>query len=169
MRRRYTRAQYLQLIDDARRVLPDLAVTTDLLVGFPGETDEDYRQTVAIMEAVRFDSAFMFAYSPRQRTYADRFLSDDVAAEVKQARLSEMIRLQESHSLQRFSALIGTTREVLVEGPAKASTALLFGRGDDNRATVFTPLASSLPTAGALVTVEITGASSHTLSGRQVH
>ncbi|MCK4305902.1 MAG: tRNA (N6-isopentenyl adenosine(37)-C2)-methylthiotransferase MiaB [Candidatus Eisenbacteria sp.] len=167
MRRGYTREQYIELIEHARVTLPGVGITTDLMVGFPGETQEDFRQTIGVMETVRFDSAFMFAYSARERTYAARFLDDDVPAHEKRRRLEEVIALQESHSLQRFSACVGSTLEVLVEGPAKGSGGLLFGRGDDFKNTVFQPLPGRKLSVGQIVSVEITAATSHTLKGQQ--
>ena len=125
-------------------------------------------QHFPVMEEVRFDSAFMFAYSPRERTYAARRLTDDVPARVKQQRLADMIVLQERHSRERFTAQVGRRVAVLIEGPAKSSPEQYFGRAADGKATVVTPCAEGGPAPGALITVEVTGASSHTLRARQV-
>ncbi len=168
MRRGHTRDAYLALIRAARRLIPGVSITTDLLVGFPGETEEDYRQTLDLMNEVRFDSAFMFAYSPRAHTYAARFLADDVPALVKQQRLAEVIERQERHSWERFTALVGTRRRVLVEGPARGSGRLCFGRGLDFKPVVIEPAGGAEPAPGDVVEVEITRTTSHTLTGRQV-
>lgn len=168
MRRGYTRESYLQLVRRTREMLPGVGVTTDIMVGFPGETREDFRQTIEMMNAIRFDSAFMFAYSPRERTYAARFLKDDVPAAEKKLRLTEVIDLQQHHSRERFSQAVGETREVLLEGPAKSPKDLLFGRCGDFKATVFAPLPGQALSPGRVVRVQITQASSHTLRGRQV-
>jgi tRNA-2-methylthio-N6-dimethylallyladenosine synthase len=165
MRRGYTAAEFVDLVARARRTLPEISITTDIIVGFPGESDEDYTRTVEVMETVRFDSAFTFAYSPREETYAQRFLADDVPPEVKQRRLSAVITLQERHSLERYQARIGTTQEVLVEGPAKGTPDRLFGRCSDMKAAVFSPGEAEEIRAGEIARVEITAASSHTLKG----
>jgi len=168
MRRGYTRDEYLALVRDARRLIPGVSITTDLLLGFPGETQNDYQQTLDLMDEVRFDSAFMFAYSPRAHTYAARMLPDDVPAEVKQQRLSQVIERQERHSGERFAALVGTRRPVLVEGRARHAGRQCFGRCLDFRPVVITPAAGAEPSPGDVVEVEITRTTSHTLTGRQV-
>ncbi len=168
MRRGYTRSAFLALVASARRLIPGVSITTDLLVGFPGETDEDYRRTLDLMGEVRFDSAFMFAYSSRARTHAARFLADDVPVPEKQRRLAEVIERQESHSRERFTALVGTRRPVLVEGEARGAGRAHFGRGRDFKPVVFAPHPGVPPAPGDVVDVEITQATSHTLKGRQV-
>ena len=168
MRRGYTRAEYLELVAAARDRLPDLAITTDLIVGFPGESDEDFEATLAVMRRVRFDQAFMFAYSPRAGTYAARRLSDDVAPERKRARLEAMIALQETHARERYAAWVGRTAVVLVEGPARAPAGHGYGRSDDFKDVVFAPAGAAVPEPGELVTVRVGSATSHTLKGMQV-
>ncbi len=169
MRRGYTRDDYLELVNEARRLIPGLAVTTDLIVGFPGETAEDYEQTTDLMRQIRFDSAFLFAYSPRERTYAQRFLADDVPDRVKQLRLREIIALQEAHCWERFRAQVGRRLTVLVEGPARGEDGRFFGRASDDKAVVITPDPETKALGpGDEVTVEITETSSHTLKGRQL-
>jgi tRNA-2-methylthio-N6-dimethylallyladenosine synthase len=165
MRRGYTRAEYLALIARARVCLPGLAVTTDLIVGFPGERDEDFAATLDLMRAVVFDQAFMFAYSARPGTYAARCLTDDVPEDLKRRRLEELIALQESHSRARFAAQIGRRVDVLVESPARAPTGHWFGRTDDFKDVVFAAPDGATPAAGQLVAVRVTAASSHTLKG----
>ena len=168
MRRGYTREAYLALVEMARAKLPGLGLTTDIIVGFPGETEEDYQETVALMEQTRFDSAFLFAYSPRERTHAARHLEDDVSRDVKQRRLRQVIDLQEQHSWERFRAIVGETRQVLVEGAAKGSAEALFGRCDDHKAVVVTPRQDRPAAPGEIIRVRMTDTSSHTLRGQQI-
>jgi tRNA-2-methylthio-N6-dimethylallyladenosine synthase len=165
MRRGYTREEYIALATMARKKIPGVSITTDIIVGFPGETEAEFSETVALMETVRFDSAFMFAYSPRERTYAARKLTDDVPDEMKKRRLREIIDLQESHSWERYRALIGKTVDVLVVGPSKASKTDCFGRAGDNRATVFKVDEGEMPETGSMVQVLVTDVTSHTLKG----
>ncbi len=166
MRRGYTRERYLEIVRLARRLVPEVGITTDLLVGFPGESEADFRETLALMDEVRFDGAFMFAYSPRKHTYAARFLEDDVAPAEKQRRLSEVIEVQERHALERFSAHVGQRRSVLVEGRARASDGCSFGRCDDFKPVIIELNAHPAPAPGERVDVEVTAATSHTLRGR---
>ncbi len=170
MRRTYSRDAYLDLIDRARSIVPDLALSTDIIAGFCAETDAEHADTLSLMDAVRYDSAFMFAYSERPDTYAARKLADDVPDAVKKARLAEIIALQQTHSLAANAAQVGRRETVLVEGRSKRSEAQLCGRTDGNRMVVFdrpetgafeTPLA-----AGDYATVEVTAATSATLRGR---
>jgi tRNA-2-methylthio-N6-dimethylallyladenosine synthase len=165
MRRGYTRADFLALVHRARAHLPGLAITTDIIVGFPGEREEDFAETLAVMREVEFDQAFMFAYSPRPGTYAARALEDDVADSTKRKRLQSVIALQEEHSRKRFAGLIGTVAEVLVEGPARAPAGHWFGRTDDFKDTIFDAVRVGVPRPGSLVHVAIAAATSHTRMG----
>jgi tRNA-2-methylthio-N6-dimethylallyladenosine synthase len=167
MRRGHTRAEYLQLIAAARAAIPGLAITTDILVGFPGESDDDHARTLDLMREVRYDSAFLFAYSPRRGTYAARVLADDVSPAVKRARLEAAIALQEEHSRARYGERVGRVLEVLVEGPARAPAGHFFGRSHDLKDTVFAAPADP-PRAGEIVAVRCVGASSHTLRGERI-
>ena len=170
MRRTYSRDAYLALVGRARAVVPDVALSTDLIAGFCGETDAEHAETLSLMDAVGYDSAFMFAYSERPDTYAARKLADDVPEAVKKARLSEIIQQQSATSLARNLARVGRRETVLVEGRSKRSEAQLCGRTDGNQMVVFDrPDASAfgaplLP--GDYATVEITAATSATLRGR---
>ena len=169
MRRTYSRDEYLALIARARAVVPDLALSTDLIAGFCGETDAEHADTLSLMDAVGYDSAFMFAYSERPDTYAARKLADDVPEAVKKTRLSEIIQQQSATSLRRNFARVGRRETVLVEGRSKRSDAQLCGRTDGNQMVVFdrpettggAPLG-----AGDYATVEVTAATSATLRGR---
>jgi len=165
MRREYTSAEYLSLVDRLRSAVPGIAVTTDVLVGFPGETEEDHRATCDMMERVRFDSAFMFRYSPREGTYAHRKFADDVPDEEKKRRLAEVIAIQERISREVNEGIVGRRVEVLVEGRSKRRSDQLFGRTDTFKTAVFPDVGAG---AGSLVRVEVTAATSHTLIGRTV-
>lgn len=137
MNRNYTQSDYLRLVDQIRRFLPDCALTTDIIVGFPGETETDFRSTVKVMESVVFDAAFMFQYSPRPGTRASR-LVDDVPLEEKHHRLETIINLQKQHTLQRNQALVGTIQEILIEGKSKKRAIEMYGRTDGNKITIVT-------------------------------
>jgi tRNA-2-methylthio-N6-dimethylallyladenosine synthase len=137
MRRTYTREEYLSLIERARSICPGLSFSTDLIAGFCGETGAQHHDTLSLMDAVRYDHAYMFAYSERPQTYAARKYEDDVPEEVKKRRLSEIIELQQEHSLESNRAEIGRTHTVLVEGTSKKSDDQFFGRTDTNKGVVF--------------------------------
>ena len=160
MNRKYTRAHYLQRIARIREILPDCAVTTDVIAGFSGETDADHAATLSLMREVRYDSAFMFQYSERPGTKASRHYPDDVPAAVKTARLNEIIALQNEISLESNLRCVGQTYEVLVECVSKRSDAELMGRTSQNKSCVF-PAAGHKP--GDTVTVRVLSCTSATL------
>ena len=128
MRRGHTIAEYLDLIESLRSAIPDVAISTDLLVGFCGETDDEFEATRALADSVHFDSAFMFKYSPREGTIAARKLRDDVPEDVKGERLRTIIDLQERIGVERYSAWIGRNVQVLVGDPAKKTPGHVHGR-----------------------------------------
>ena len=161
MNRSYTREQYVALAQSIREGIPGVALTTDIIVGFPGETDEQFLETVSLMNEIRFDSAFMFRYSVREGTGAAK-LDDDVPEEAKIARLETIIRLQQRLTSEVNTALVGSSAEVLVEGPSQKNKELLFGRSRTGKAVVF-PGDPEL--AGRIVSVEIGSASAWTLHG----
>ena len=137
MNRHYTRADYMRRIEAIRTILPGAGLSTDLFVGFHGETDDDFRQSLSLMRECGFDSAFMFKYSERPGTFASRHLPDDIPEEVKIGRLNEMIALQGELSLASNRADIGREMEILVEAPAKRNPReQLIGRTDTNKAVV---------------------------------
>ncbi|UCF78085.1 MAG: tRNA (N6-isopentenyl adenosine(37)-C2)-methylthiotransferase MiaB [Candidatus Eiseniibacteriota bacterium] len=137
MRRGYTRADYRKLVQEARSLIPGVSITTDIIVGFPGETRQDFGETCAFVEECGFDSAFMFKYSPRPGTEAAS-MADDVPREEKERRLSELISLQRRVSFRRSSELVGQTLEVLVEEEKlKGDSLLLSGRTRCNRIVLF--------------------------------
>jgi tRNA-2-methylthio-N6-dimethylallyladenosine synthase len=163
MKRGYTIADYRRLLADLRAASPDLAVTTDILVGFSGETDADHAQTVAFMTEARFDAAFMFAYSEREGTQAARKLPDDVPAAVKQRRLAEIIALQETIATEINARQVGRTFDVLLHKESRRGAAQLIGRTDNFRA-VIVDRAEHQP--GDLVQVAVERSTQATLFGR---
>ena len=162
MNRGYTRAQYLGLVEKLRARVPGIALSTDLIVGFPGETVAEFEETVSLVETVRYDGAFMFKYSPRPGTAAAE-LDDDVPLDVKKARLARLLALQDEISLGKNRALIGRRIEVLVEGPSRKNAARHAGRTRCNRIAVFEPCPELV---GELVAVEVLDATPHTLHAR---
>lgn len=165
MKRRYTREEYLQRIRAIRRILPGASVSTDIITGFCGETEDDHHQTLSIMEEVGYDFAFMFKYSERPGTLAARKYSDDVREEIKTRRLNEIIELQSRLSLQSKKQDIGKTFKVLAEGYSKKSNVHLTGRTSGNKVVVF-PEQGYKP--GNFVEVLIENCTSATLIGKPV-
>lgn len=139
MNRTYTREHYLKLVEKIRTAVPDMAITTDLIVGFPGETEKDYEDTLDMMKQVRFDAAFMFKYSPRPGTKAAK-MDDDVPDDEKSDRLNRMIRLQYEHTLKMNRSLIGKEVEILVEKESKKRSRDMMGRTSTNKIVVFPAL-----------------------------
>ena len=166
MRRTYTRQEFLNLVDEIRATLPEVCLSTDVICGFPGEDDAAFADTVAVLEQVRFDSAFIFKYSERRNTIAQRKFVDDVPETVKRERVVQLNDVQKRISLQRHERAIGSTLPVLLEGPSRKSSADLLGRDDGNRCVVV-PGAGLAP--GMLVPVRILAASAHTLLGQALN
>ncbi len=166
MRRGYTRSWYLDRIEMIRSYLPDVALSTDIIVGFCGETEAQFQRTLELMEQVRFDHAYMFMYSERPGTYAARFLSDDVPLEVKRRRLQQVIDLQRRHSLESNQRDVGKTFEVLVEGESKRDPEMLRGRNSQNKMVVFPRRDGLRP--GTYMHVRIHQCTSATLLGEVV-
>jgi tRNA-2-methylthio-N6-dimethylallyladenosine synthase len=137
MRRTYTREEYLSLIERARDLCPGVSFSTDIIAGFCGETEAQHEDTLSLMREVRYDHAYMFKYSERPQTYAERKYEDDVPEDVKQRRLEEIIELQNEHSLESNQKEIGRVHTVLVEGTSKKSDEQFFGRTDTNKGVVF--------------------------------
>ena len=161
MRRTYDRARYLRLVDILRDAVPDLALGTDIIVGFPGESDADFEATLEIVEEVRFDSAFTFIYSPRAGTEAAA-MAEQVPDETKHERLERLVEVVQRIAAQRNRERIGRVEEVLVEGVSRTDDALLRGRTRRNTTVVFRGDAGP----GELVDVLIEDATSTTLRGR---
>lgn len=166
MNRTYDRAWYLERVNAIRSLLPECAITTDLIVGFCGESEEDHRETLSLMEEVRFDSAYMFAYSERPGTLAARKYPDDVAEETKKRRLQEVMQLQDAHSVGRNQAEEGQIQEVLIEGYSKRSQDDWCGRNSRNKMVVFPFVPGLKP--GDLVRVQIERSTKATLLGTWV-
>jgi tRNA-2-methylthio-N6-dimethylallyladenosine synthase len=163
MRRTYGRERYLRLVGELRSAIPDLALTTDVIVGFPGETDDDFRETLEVVEEVRFDGAFTFIYSPRRGTEAAE-MPDQVPEEVKHERLQRLVEAVQRIASERNAERVGRVEEVLVEGPSRTDPALLRGRTRRNTTVNFAGAAD----AGDLVAVKIEQTTSTTLRGAQV-
>ena len=137
MKRKYTREHYMDRIRAIRGILPEASITTDIIAGFCGETEEEHQETLSLMEWVGYDFAYMFKYSERPGTFAAEKLRDDVPEKVKTRRLNEIIELQGRLSLESKQRDLGKTFEVLVEGTSKKSAAQLYGRNSQNAVVVF--------------------------------
>jgi tRNA-2-methylthio-N6-dimethylallyladenosine synthase len=161
MRRTYTRERYLRLVAELRDAIPDLALGTDIIVGFPGEAEKDFRETLEVVEEVGYDSAFTFVYSPRAGTTAAS-MSDQVQDDVKRARMERLVEVVQRVAAERNAARVGRVEDVLVEGPSRTDTTLLRGRTRRNTTVNFAGDAGP----GELVPVLIESATSTTLRGR---
>jgi tRNA-2-methylthio-N6-dimethylallyladenosine synthase len=162
MRRTYSRERYLAIVAKMRAAIPDLALGTDIIVGFPGETEEDFVQTLEVVEEVRYDSAFTFVYSPRAGTEAAA-MPDQVPHEVKIERMERLVEVVQRIAREQNEARLGRVEQVLVEGPSRTDLTLLRGRTRRNTTVNFTGGAAP----GELVDVLIDGATSTTLKGTQ--
>ncbi len=162
MNRNYTKEIYLSLAEKIKSKIPSLALTTDIIVGFPGETEEDFRDTLELVEKVRFDGAFTFIYSPRTGTPAAKIEDPTPEADKKQ-RLNQLIEIQNRISNEKNQALIGSLSEILVEGISEKNPAIWSGRNTQNKLIHFKPLPGIKP--GDLAVVKITGAQTFTLEG----
>jgi tRNA-2-methylthio-N6-dimethylallyladenosine synthase len=163
MRRTYSRERYLRLVEELRAAIPDLALTTDLIVGFPGESEAEFEETVSAVEEVGYDGAFTFVYSPRQGTEAAS-MDDQVPAELKRERIERLIEVVQRVAEARNRERVGRVEEVLVEGPSRTDAAVLRGRTRRNTTVNFTGTAAP----GELVPVTIDDATSTTLKGTQL-
>jgi tRNA-2-methylthio-N6-dimethylallyladenosine synthase len=162
MRRTYSRERYLKLVDELRAAIPDLALTTDLIVGFPGETEPEFEETLAAVEEVGFDGAFTFVYSPRAGTEAAS-MADQIPDEVKHERIERLVEVVQRVAARRNAERVGRVEEVLVEGTSRTDATLLRGRTRRNTTVNFTGTAGP----GELAEVRIESASSMTLRGVQ--
>jgi len=165
MKRRYSREHYMERIEAIRKYLPGASISTDIISGFCGETEEEHQQTLSLMEWVGYDFAYMFKYSERPETFAAEKLKDDVPEEVKAKRLNEIIELQSRLSLQSKERDLGQTYEVLVEGSSKKSDDYLYGRTSQNKVVVFPKGNLS---SGDYARVKISDCTSATLMGNVV-
>jgi len=160
MRRTYTRERYLDRVALIREHVPDCALTTDIIVGFPGETEADFEQTLEVAEAVGFDGAFTFIYSPRRETEAAT-LRDQIPHDLKVARMERLVEVVQRRARERAQRFVGRSLEVLVEGPSRTDPTRLRGRSRHNKVVNF----DGLGDPGDVVEVRITAATSQTLSG----
>lgn len=165
MNRGYSREWYLERIAAIRKFMPDCAISTDVIAGFCGETEAQHQETVSLMNEVRFDFAYMFKYSERPKTLAERKYADDIPEEEKNRRLNEIIQLQQQHSLESNQRAVGKTFRVLVEGVSKRSDAHLFGRNSQNAVIVFPRLQFE---KGQYVDVLVESCTAATLIGQPV-
>ncbi|HEV7808899.1 MAG TPA: tRNA (N6-isopentenyl adenosine(37)-C2)-methylthiotransferase MiaB [Solirubrobacteraceae bacterium] len=161
MRRTYTRERYLDRVALIREHVPDVALTTDVIVGFPGETEEDFAQTLSLCEEVGYDGAFTFVFSPRRGTSAGALTEGLVAHEDKVERMQRLVEVVQRRAAQRAQRFVGRTLEVLVEGASRTDESRRRGRSRHNKAVNF----SGVARAGEIVPVRITGATSQTLTG----
>jgi tRNA-2-methylthio-N6-dimethylallyladenosine synthase len=166
MHRGYTGARYLERLQQARAAVPDLAVSTDIIVGFPGETEHDFQQTLEVAAAAEYDYAYTFIFSPRSGTEAAEMVDQFVPAAVTAERFQRLRVVVEHSALQRHEARIGRIEEVIVEGPSKKDAAVWSGRTRQNKLVHFTPLQPVRP--GSYALVEVTSAAPHHLKGRFV-
>jgi len=166
MRRPYTREQYLKLTNRMREIIPGVSLSTDIIAGFCGETEEEHEATMTLMKEVEYDLAYMFAYSERERTLAQRKYEDDVPEKVKKRRLTEIITQQMNIQQKRNNNEIGNVRIVLAEGTSKKSDEQLSGRSDTNKMVVFD---KEHYQKGDYVAVEITDCTSATLIGKPLY
>ena len=165
MNRQHTREEYLTLIDNIRKIIPDCGLSQDMMTGFCGETEEEHQETLSLLEYVKYDFGFMFAYSERPGTLADKKMEDDVPFEVKKRRLAEIILLQQKHSLYHTEQFVGKTVEVLIEGASKKSNSHWKGRNSQNAVVVFPKGDEKM---GDLVNVYIEDCTSATLIGKRI-
>jgi tRNA-2-methylthio-N6-dimethylallyladenosine synthase len=163
MRRTYSQERYLERVEMIRDRLPDCSITTDIIVGFPGETDRDFEETMEVVDAVAYDSAFTFVYSPRRGTEAAD-MEGQIPHSVKKERMAVLVDLVQARAAERASRFVGRSLEVLVEGPSRKDPSRLRGRSRHNKAVNFEGTASP----GDLVEVEIDSSTSQTLAGSEV-
>ena len=165
MNRQHTREEYIELVDNIKRIIPECAISQDMITGFCGETEEDHQDTLSLMEYVKYDFGFMFAYSERPGTLAAKKFEDDVPLETKKRRLSEIINLQQKLSLYNMKRFVGKTVEILIEGDSKKSSEHWMGRNSQNAVAVFPKGDEKI---GDLVMVHIEDCTSATLIAKRV-
>jgi len=166
MNRKHTVEEYKNIIDNIRKYIPDCAISQDMIAGFSTETEEDHQKTLELMEYVKYDFGFMFAYSIRPGTAGAKTLEDDVPHHIKLRRLREIIDLQQKHALYRMQSFIGKTVEVLIEGNSKKSNQHWMGRNSQNAVVIFPKKGERKP--GDLVSIKINDSTSATLFGEEI-
>ena len=160
MNRTYSKEHFLSLVNKIRNTLPNVGISTDIIVGFPGETDDDFIETLNVMDEIKFDSAFNFKYSPRRGTKASEY-DDQISEEVKQSRLQRVINLQKEHTLQNNIKLIGRIEAVLVEKESKMSKVQWAGRTDSNKWIIFDKQDSQIGDIKPIKIIKAQGISLH--------
>ncbi len=165
MNRQHTREEYLELIDNIKNIIPDCALSQDIITGFCGETEEEHQDTLSLMEYVKYDFGFMFAYSERPGTPAGKNMDDNVPVAIKKRRLTEIIQVQQKHSLYHMEQFVGKTVEVLIEGTSKKSDAHWKGRNSQNAVVVFPKGDEQI---GDFINTYIEDCTSATLIGKRV-
>ncbi|WP_445721969.1 tRNA (N6-isopentenyl adenosine(37)-C2)-methylthiotransferase MiaB [Flavobacterium sp.] len=165
MNRQHTREEYMTLIDNIKRIIPDITLSQDMITGFPTETEEDHQDTLSLMKYVKYDFGFMFSYSERPGTMAARKMEDDVPEDIKKRRLTEIVDLQQIHALEKTKRFVGQTVEVLIEKDSKRSSEHWSGRNSQSTVVVF-PKENYKP--GDFVNVKITDCTAATLIGEAV-
>ncbi|TXC78856.1 tRNA (N6-isopentenyl adenosine(37)-C2)-methylthiotransferase MiaB [Luteibaculum oceani] len=165
MNRGYTREWYMDRIAAINKYIPDCAISTDIITGFCGETEEQHQETLSLMEQVKYDFAYMYKYSERPKTLAERKYEDDVPEEVKSRRLTEIVDLQMKHSLERNKKMVGKDYKILIEGVSKKNKDELFGRTSQNTVVVF-PKKDAVP--GTYVNVHVHDCTAATLKGELI-
>ena len=163
MNRKYTRERYLELVGEVRRAIPDITLSTDIMIGFPGETEEEFEDTLSLLKEVRFDAAFTFIYSKRQGTPAASW-PDQVPEDVVNARFSRLLETQNRICMEKNEAMVGKTVSVLVEGKSRTNEDRLTGRTEGNKIVNFVTEGAEV-SAGDIVPVKITGAETWSLEG----
>lgn len=165
MNRGHNREEYFNLIDRIKTIIPDCGISHDMITGFPTETEEDHQETLSLMEKVKYDFGYMFYYSERPNTYAERKMEDDIPLEVKKRRLNDIIQMQQKHSLENNLKHLGKIEEVLIEGTSKKSKDEWYGRSPQNTVVVF---AKGDEKPGDFVNVKIETCTTATLLGKRV-
>jgi tRNA-2-methylthio-N6-dimethylallyladenosine synthase len=166
MNRQHTREEYKTLVDNIFKIIPEMSLSQDMIVGFCGETEEDHKDTLELMEYVKYDFGFMFTYSERPGTLAGNKMEDDVPHAIKKRRLQEVIDLQQIHALYRTQQHLGKTEEVLIEGTSKKNPNEWKGRNTQNTVIVFAKEHYKL---GDFVNVKVENCTSATLKGKVVN
>ncbi|MPM74495.1 tRNA-2-methylthio-N(6)-dimethylallyladenosine synthase [bioreactor metagenome] len=164
MNRGYTREKYLSLVDSIKKYCPEAAITTDIIVGFPGETEEDFQDTLSLMQEVQFDAAYTYIYSKRSGTPAAGF-ENQIQLAVKKERLNRLMEVQNENSLAKNKLLIGKKVEVLVEGPSHSNNEIWAGRTRTNKLVLW-PIMGKQYSIGQAVNIEIVSAQTWLLKGK---
>jgi tRNA-2-methylthio-N6-dimethylallyladenosine synthase len=165
MNRQHSREEYIDLIDRIKQIIPNCSISQDIIVGFPGESEEDHKQTLGLMETIKYSFGYMYKYSERPGTLAQRKLADDVDEATKKRRLEEIVELQQKHSLHRTKEFLNKEVEVLIEKTSKKSQLYWSGRNNENAVVVFPKENYNV---GDFVNVKITDCTSATLLGNAI-